>query len=107
MIDLAGRQRMLNQRHLKEVLLHEQGVTTDHRATRRLFDETLAALRDGGRVRVGAHERELPPTRDAELLVPLGRNEKRSRAFGDAVETYIALDRHDPRRADALATPRR
>ncbi|MEO5336285.1 MAG: methyl-accepting chemotaxis protein [Magnetospirillum sp. WYHS-4] len=47
-IDLAGRQRMLSQRYMKEVLLAAHGVETNHDATARIFDETLEALIAGG-----------------------------------------------------------
>ena len=47
-IDMAGRQRMLNQRHMKEVLLAARGIDSPYERTRKLFLETLSALRDGG-----------------------------------------------------------
>jgi methyl-accepting chemotaxis protein len=47
-IDLAGRQRMLTQRYMKEVFLAAQGVEANHAETARIFDETLEALIAGG-----------------------------------------------------------
>ncbi len=47
-IDLAGRQRMLAQRYMKEVLLTAGGVEADYAATIQLFDNTLESLLDGG-----------------------------------------------------------
>lgn len=47
-IDLAGRQRMLNTRHLMQVLLVSQGGTANYRATRLLLQQTLDALTNGG-----------------------------------------------------------
>lgn len=47
-IDLAGRQRMLTQRYMKEVLLAAQGMEAKHAATIKIFDDTLEALINGG-----------------------------------------------------------
>ncbi len=52
-INIAGRQRMLNQQHFQEVLLAGNGVPSSTKETRALLLESVAALRDGGAVRVG------------------------------------------------------
>ncbi len=46
--NLAGRQRMLNQRYAREVLLASQGVSTDYEKTRQLITESQDFLRRGG-----------------------------------------------------------
>src|SRR3989338_3504610 len=46
--DLFGRQRMLNQWHMKEILLAGRGIEGDYPYTRAVFDETLEALLHGG-----------------------------------------------------------
>ena len=48
LIDMAGRQRMLLQKHINEVLLTSQGVSTDYSSTRTLMHSTLNALMNGG-----------------------------------------------------------
>ena len=47
-IDLAGRQRMLLERHMKEVLLASQGVDTQYLQTRAALKERVRALIQGG-----------------------------------------------------------
>jgi len=48
LIDMAGRQRMLLERHMKELLLTSQGMQTRHEQTRALLRERLEALIHGG-----------------------------------------------------------
>jgi methyl-accepting chemotaxis protein len=55
-INLAGRQRMLNQRLAKEVMLTCQGQEADIQQTIGLLKDTVGALRDGGEVSVGQDE---------------------------------------------------
>ncbi len=49
-IDIAGRQRMLLERHMKEVLLASQGVEADYLRTRTALKERGQALINGGPV---------------------------------------------------------
>ena len=44
LIDMAGRQRMLFEKHLNEVYLTSQGITADYKSTRKLLRSTLASL---------------------------------------------------------------
>ena len=50
LIDMAGRQRMLLQKHINDVLLTSQGVSADYFSTRELIHSTLHALMNGGSV---------------------------------------------------------
>jgi len=47
-IDMAGRQRMLLERYMKELLLASQGVSVQPERTRALLQERLKALLNGG-----------------------------------------------------------
>jgi two-component system sensor histidine kinase KdpD len=47
-IDLAGRQRMLLERHMKELLLAAQGFETDYQLSRSLLKERAVLLAEGG-----------------------------------------------------------
>ena len=47
-IDLAGRQRMLLERHMKEVLLASQGVDAQYKVTRTALKERVQTLIQGG-----------------------------------------------------------
>src|SRR5690606_10636775 len=44
LVEVSGRQRSLNQRHQREVLLNTRGVEADHASTRKLFLESVQAL---------------------------------------------------------------
>ena len=63
LIDMAGRQRMLLQKHLTEVFLTSQGVKADYLSTRTLLQETLMSLIKGGAV-------ALDPTTGRTHIVP-------------------------------------
>ena len=47
-IDMAGRQRMLLERYMKELLLAAQGAAVRHQDTRDLLEQRLRVLIDGG-----------------------------------------------------------
>jgi two-component system, OmpR family, sensor histidine kinase KdpD len=47
-IDMAGRQRMLLERYMKELLLAGEGVIAHYEDTRALIEQRLHALIDGG-----------------------------------------------------------
>jgi methyl-accepting chemotaxis protein len=63
-IDLAARQRMLNQRLMKDVLAHVLGMDTD-------YEVTLGVLRQSGRALVSGGEAAMVPGDPASLLLPL------------------------------------
>jgi len=50
LVDMAGRQRMLIQKHSNEVFLTSQGMPVDYTSTRTLIHSTLDALLEGGLV---------------------------------------------------------
>lgn len=58
-VNLAGRQEMLNQKLAKEVLLASEGVAVDATQTLALLEESALALRYGGSVTIGETELEL------------------------------------------------
>lgn len=86
LVDVAGRQRMLNQRYVKEILIaassegdtREQAIDASERSLR-LFKSTLLAIGEGGEVvldpATGA-TRELPSSPSAELAPLLDANAK-------------------------------
>lgn len=49
-VETSGRQRGLNQRHMRETLMAARGHEVDLQKTRALFLDSVKALRDGGRV---------------------------------------------------------
>lgn len=107
-VDMAGRQRMLLERHLKEILLVSQNIATDYSLTRGVMKERLAALADGGwtAARVGAAEKvRLPPApNDAIRSVLLTQARQLDQLFTHA-DSFLALSPSDqgyPVARDAL-----
>jgi len=71
-IDLAGRQRALNQRYQREILLAIDGAKANFQATATMLTDTLDALRDGGAAplvtRAGQPDKAiLPPAPTADI----------------------------------------
>ncbi|MGE5504268.1 MAG: methyl-accepting chemotaxis protein [Actinomycetota bacterium] len=103
--DLAGRQRMLSQRFMKEVLLEAAGVQADHLATAKVLRETLGALMDGGpaviNLDTGARV-ELPPAPTAEIRGKLAEQAQVVRQLDQEAGRYLSMAANDPKRADKL-----
>ena len=77
-IDLAGRQRMLIQRHLNEILLRSQGIPTDFETTRHLLRRSAEALLHGGHIIVNLDEEEsvsIPPAPTKTIANLLSRQQ--------------------------------
>ncbi|MFQ5991472.1 MAG: PAS domain S-box protein [Nitrospiraceae bacterium] len=98
-IDLAGRQRMLIQNHLKEVLLASQGYPVDVQRTRRVMNDSLVALMDGGPAlaQLGAEATvELPPAPTDEIRSTLGEQKLLIEEFSVLADSFLELRRGDP-----------
>ena len=66
-VNVAGRQRMLNQRHAKELMLETIHIEQSIESTRKLMMESATALRDGGAVTMGARTVQIAPAPTAAL----------------------------------------
>ena len=69
-IDLAGRQRMLIERHLKQVLLASQGFSVEHAETAQLLLQRINVLLKGGQTIRDIGEQtvvSLPPAQTAQI----------------------------------------
>jgi two-component system sensor histidine kinase KdpD len=78
LIDMAGRQRMLFERHLNEVYLTSQGITADYKSTRELLRSTLASLMKGGSVTLDPETGEsqtIPAAPTEKILLKLHEQE--------------------------------
>ncbi len=104
-IDAAGRQRMLNQRLLNEVLLASQGASNSREETRTLFLETLRALQDGGDVVVdettGA-KRTLPAAPSEEIKDALTHQWWLMDQQVEASTSLLAMEETHPEREELL-----
>jgi len=80
-IDLAGRQRALNQRYQREVLLAADGAKADLQGTAAMLADTLQALRDGGEapviMRSGKPEKVMLPAAPTADIVAAFDEQKR------------------------------
>lgn len=58
-VDLAGRQRMLLERHQKEIFLVSQGIPANFQNTRNLLNQSCEVLRHGGEAMINFEAKEL------------------------------------------------
>lgn len=97
-IDLAGRQRMLHQRHMNEILLASQGQTTDSGQTREALRQTLSALIGGGRasLTIGEHDFVTLPPPPTRLITDTLREQQRlTEKFAAKADRFLQLSRTD------------
>ena len=103
--DMAGRQRMLSQKHAKEVLLVNAGMAVEIQPTLRLLRDSLAALMDGGEIVVnldtGARS-DLPPAPTMEIRNRLAEQAIALRQYEAAATVYLNTPASDPRRPERL-----
>ncbi len=91
-VDLAGRQRMLNQKHMKEVLLTSQGISADFLFTRNMLHQTLDALMFGGQAVINFESGEtvtLSPAPTQEILQELGHQKSLLAEFTQRVDIFL------------------
>jgi two-component system sensor histidine kinase KdpD len=91
-IDIAGRQRMLLERYMKELLLAGQGVSAQHEDTRALLEERLRVLIDGGFTSTqfgGGGIVSLPAAPTAEIRSKLGEQERLLANFTNRAESFL------------------
>ncbi|HNP30327.1 MAG TPA: ATP-binding protein [Nitrospirales bacterium] len=104
-VDLAGRQRMLNQRLMNEILLTSQGIPADYRFTQRILDQTLDALLVGGPAVMNPESGEtvaLPPAPTREILESLGEQKTLMAEFMQRADTFLKTQFDHPRYSSEL-----
>ncbi len=92
-IDVAGRQRMLLERYMKELLLAAEGsASREGQDTRRLLEERVATLMNGGTVTVqpGAVGVTLPPAPTPEIREKLERQQRLLASFTGTAGRFLA-----------------
>ena len=90
---MAGRQRMLLERYMKELLLAGQGVAAHHQDTRALLKQRLRVLIDGGATSTQFGPRgtvSLPPAPTAEIRSKLLEQERLLVKFTNRAEAFLA-----------------
>lgn len=91
-IDMAGRQRMLLERYLKELLLAAQGVAAHHQDTRALLEQRLRVLIDGGSTSTQFGSRStvsLPAAPTAEIRSKLLEQGRLLAEFTNLAEAFL------------------
>ncbi|MBI5165930.1 MAG: methyl-accepting chemotaxis protein [Magnetospirillum sp.] len=104
-VDLAGRQRMLSQKYVKEVILAGMGLEADSAATLKVMRETLSALLEGGMAVINLDSGErvaVPMASNAEVRVKLAEQGTLIREMEAEGGRYLALPAADPRRVAKL-----
>lgn len=86
-INLAGRQRMLNQQHTREVLQASLGEDSDFELTRKLIVESIESLKDGGEHKLGT----ISPATSSELLGALEESTRQFDIAFDLADQYLGL----------------
>jgi diguanylate cyclase (GGDEF)-like protein/PAS domain S-box-containing protein len=92
-IEVAGRQRTLAERYVRDILLVRQGAQADPAVTGETLRRSAAVLLDGGTVPAvdgDDDEAELPPTTDADVRAQL---EQQRRLVADLTATGSGLAR--------------
>jgi len=99
LIDIAGRQRMLFQKHMNEVFLTSQGVPADYTSTRELLHSTLNALMEGGSVILDAStgkRQTIPPIPTEEILLKLREQKNQFDKIIELGDTLLLLSPGHP-----------
>ncbi|MDD2941712.1 MAG: methyl-accepting chemotaxis protein [bacterium] len=96
-VDVAGAQRMLNQRHLKEVLIEASGYKFgDYKDTRALMATALEKLTIGGEIVSGSETVALPPAPTKELDAQLKKQKAMSLEVNSLADDYLKTPVTDP-----------
>jgi methyl-accepting chemotaxis protein len=99
--DLAGRQRMLGQKFMKEILLAASGDAANFQETGRVLSETLSALTGGGMAveNLATGRRVMvPPAPTPELLAKLTEQMNLLNRVKNDSEIFLRLPDADPRK---------
>jgi methyl-accepting chemotaxis protein len=103
-VDAFGRQRFLIVRYYADALQDSMGAPRDHGATRRVFQENLAALIDGGRVNVDldtGRTIQMPPA-PPELADRLVAQRAAAQRLFAAMDRYLSMPLPERHGASAL-----
>jgi two-component system, OmpR family, sensor histidine kinase KdpD len=92
-IDMAGRQRMLLERYMKELLLAGQGVTAHHEDTGILLEQRLRVLIEGGFISTHFEQGgilSIPPAPTKEIRSKLVEQQRLLAHFSSRAEAFLA-----------------
>ncbi len=98
-VDLAGRQRMLSQRLMNEILLTSQGIPADYRFTQKMLTQTLDALLVGGQAVMNPESGEtvaLPSPPSREILQALNEQQTLLGEFMHLADIFLNTQSDHP-----------
>jgi two-component system, OmpR family, sensor histidine kinase KdpD len=104
-VDLAGRQRMLNERHMKEILLVSHGSPAAYGYTREVLTETGQALTNGGPaiLALGQNDKvDLPPAPTVKIREKLKEQKRLLAEFTVYADAFLQIVPTDPSYAAKL-----
>jgi len=105
MIDLAGRQRMLLERHMKEILLASHGSPTRYQSTRAALQDRVQALIHGGTITAGLeHDKpvSIPAAPTEDIRQKLVEQQRLLESLFTKTDGYLANTRAGVSNAEAL-----
>ena len=107
LIEIAGRQQMLLQKHINEVFLASQGVATDYPSTRELIRSTFIALIEGGSVVLNPETGQRQTVSAApteELLTKLREQLAHFAQIVERADTFLVLGSDHPEFREQVQT---
>lgn len=102
-VNVAGRQRMLNQRHAKELMLETIHVEQTIESTRKLLMDSATALRDGGAVSMGASTVQIGPAPTAALKDLFDEQKRLLKKSFQLAEDLMKLEHDSPEQFAMIA----
>lgn len=102
-VNVAGRQRMLNQRHMKEVLVEAAGAESGTDSTRKLLLDSVTALRDGGAVSMGDSTLTMEEAPSAALKEQFSEQQVLLKQSFQLADDFLKADADSPARKALLA----
>ena len=105
-LDVAGRQRMMIQRHLNEMMLASHGIRTDIQQTQQALLHSADALRNGGEVVVNLYtdeRRAIPGAMTDRIRELLDEQRSLLERFFSATRTLLLEDPHHSPSSEAFS----
>lgn len=99
-LDIVGRQRVLNQLYVRDILLHKNGMSNDYAYWHKVQVDTLPILINGGMVVKTLHQNErihVQPAPNQEIINALKLQQSHSKTIEDLAGKVLKLSVKDPK----------
>lgn len=104
-LDVAGRQRMMIQRYLNEILLTSEGNPKEFSRTQKILDQSIKALMNGGPVVINVYTQEtltLPSASTTDILDKLTEQHTLLSQLFSKGQEFLELTHGDPLRLSTM-----